>query len=342
MTDFAVDWSDRITILRAPGKRLAKLVRRDGTVCDYDSPYRFNACARNVAGLPDLQRLLTKLLVRSDCCVVRGELLAGESASGIRRLAYRDDETGDEPTMRDVPRRWLALDADGIERPKGTAAEDLLACADAAIDQLPRAFWRTACIVQASGSHGIKPGCRLRLWYWCDRPLSGIEAKRWLEGSPFDPSVFRTVQPIYTAAPLFADGRADHLPYRLIQWPGNDWLRCPSVEELAPPPPKPLPPPERVAVGEQADAYTRAALIAAANAIVNAGEGKRHETIISESRSLARLVQGGLLTERDMRAVLARAAECAGKTDPDEVASCIAWGIANPSNATLPETRNAA
>ncbi len=335
-------WCDTITVMRAPGKRLAKLIRADGTVLDYDSPYRFNATAVPVCGLLDVLAILKRLRVLPDRCVVRGELLAGTAATNIRRLVYQCTKTGDAPTLCSVPRRWLALDADGIERPECVAASDLEACADIVMETLPRPFQRAACIVQASGSHGIKPGCRLRLWFWCDRLMTTYELMRWLAGTPLDPCVFRPCQPIYTAAPCFGPGRAEHLPARLLELPGEDWLRCPSADELAAPAPKPPVAAENVAAGIDAGAYGRAALIRAADAIVTAGVGKRHDTIIHESRSLARLVRAGVVLERDLIAVVTRAAERAGKADADEIASCIAWGIANPSNAVLPEGRNAA
>ena len=86
---------------------------------------------------------------------------------------------------------------------------------------LPPTFTGAACIVQATASHGIKPGARLRLWFWCDRSLSGAECKRWLGKVPVDHSVFGAAQPIYTAAPVFADGAAEHLPCRLLALPGR-------------------------------------------------------------------------------------------------------------------------
>ncbi len=335
-------WTDTITILRAPGQRLAKQVKADDSFIDYDSPYRFNATAVPVSGLLDVLDVLRRLIVLPDRCVVRGELLAGRTATGIRRLAYECKKTGDAATMRNVPRRWLGLDADGVERPANVNAADLEACADIVLAELPPVFARTAMIVQATAGHGIKPGCRLRLWFWCDRPMAGRELVRWLKGTPLDPSVFRPVQPIYTSAPVFSAGRADHLPNRLLELSGLDWLKCPSVEELADPPAKPQTPPERLATGDQASEYARAALVFAADAILSAKEGKRHYTITNEARSLARLVRAGLLRTSDMARVLSTAAERAGKTDADEVASCIEWGLANPSDGKLPEMSNAA
>ena len=334
------DWTDHITIMQARGRRLTKMHRVDGTCADYDSAYRYNAQAVPVASVLDLLDLLRWLLPRPDRCVVRGEPIG--TTANIRRLATTNTKTGDAPTLCDVPRRWLAIDWDGIARPADVPANDLGACGDIALEMMPLVFRHTLCIIQASANHGIKPGCRLRGWFWCDRPITGREIMRWLQGTPCDPSVWRPVQPIYTAAPLFAPGRVDPIRDRLFLMPGEDWLWCPPAEELADPPPQPQTPPERLARGRHAIAYVDGALTKAANAVIHACEGKRHETIIAESRSLARLVAAGLLTERDLTDVIKRAAASAGKTDEAEIVSCIAWGIANPSAAKLPEMKNAA
>jgi hypothetical protein len=171
--------------------------------------------------------------------------------------------------------------------------------------------------------------------------MTGGELKRWLKPYPIDPSVFGSAQPIYTAAPIFAPGVLEHLPQRIALYPGEQWLQCPSAAELAPPPPKPHPKPEAMVTPVGAEPYVRKALERAADAILSAGEGKRHPTLAAEARSLGRLVKEGLLREADLRSVLTRAAEHAGKTDADEIASCIDWGLENPSSGGLPEVRDA-
>ena len=80
----------------------------------------------------------------------------------------------------------------------------------------------------------------------------------------------------------------------------------------------------------------RAALERAAGRIATAPDGTRHRSLFSEASGLARLVDGGLLGEADMRAVLASAARHAGKTDENEVEACIAWGLAHPASGAVP------
>lgn len=327
--------SDSLTVLHAPGRRLAKLLHSDGRVDGYDRTRTLDGCMVPVEGLAGLLLLLQRLLARPECCVIRGELLAGNRATGIRRLLHPDKNTGEPATVRDVPRRWLALDMEGVARPPSVCAADLPGCACVALATLPPAFHAAACIVQASASHGLRPDLRLRLWLWLDRPTWGRELRRWLRDTPADPSVFGAAQPIFTAAPVLAPGMCDPLPARLLFMPGRAAVAVPSPETLAPPPRPSTPPPEMRPL--QAHRYARAALETAAGRIATAA--KRHPTLIAEARNLARFVQAGLLTVADMRAGLARAAEAAGKDDAKEVAACIDWGLANPSSAPLPGVR---
>ena len=168
--------SDSITIIRARrGRRLAKRIGGDGTITDFDRPYRFDLIERSAANLDALAVLLQKLLDRPDCAVVRGAVSDPARTVNVRRLAYRDDETGDEPTLRDVPHQWLALDMEGVARPDDVRTDDLARCAGEAVGRLPGAFHGARGIAQATASHGIKPGCRVRLWYWLSRPTTGTE-----------------------------------------------------------------------------------------------------------------------------------------------------------------------
>ena len=325
--------ADTITILRARRRRLAKLVHADGRIESYNSARTFDLISRPVADLAALADLLRKLLPRWDMAVVRGDILDFARACGVRRLLYADKETGDLPTLAEVPRRWIALDLEGIPCPPAVAAADLAACAAVALATLPAAFSKAACAVQASGSHGFKPDLRLRVWLWSSRPMMGAELKRWLRDTPADPVVFNAAQPIFTAAPVLAEGVADPIPVRLVLLPGEPVVNVPRAEELAPPP-RAEGPPLQVHAGH-VDRYARAALVKAADRIKNAS--KRHPTIISECRGLARLVSAGMLTESDLRAVVLEAAKAAGKDDRDEIKNRIAWGLANPSNGKVPE-----
>ena len=107
--------SDTVTILRARGRRLAKLILPDGTIQSYDSARTFDMTTRTVVDLATLGALLETLLPRPDCAVVRGQPVG--PVHGVRRLVHPDAKTGDAPTLLDTPRRWLALDMEGIALP---------------------------------------------------------------------------------------------------------------------------------------------------------------------------------------------------------------------------------
>ena len=146
--------------------------------------------------------------------------------------------------------------------------------------------------------------------------------------------MFRTVQPIYTAAPVFERGVCDHLSVRMVALPGDEFVMVPSPDALRPPPrpAAPMPAPS----GPRANSYAWGALRNAASRIRNADIGKRHATILREARCLARFIDAGLLALADVTGVLHGAGNDAGKPE-GEINSLIAWAIAHPSVISPPE-----
>ena len=323
---------EAVTIISARGRRLAKLVRPGGAIEGYDLARMVSLHHREVPDLAALHDLLRVLLHRPDCCAVRGAIRDPARAARVRRLLHDDAATGDAASLAEAPRHWLALDMDAVPLPPDLAPADLAGCAAVAVKLLPPAFTGAACIVQATASHGIKPGARLRLWFWCDRALSGAECKRWLGKVPVDHSVFGAAQPIYTAAPVFADGAAEHLPCRLLALPGHATVATPDTATLAPPPRMPPAPPPAHAGG----AYALAALVRAAARIGSASEGNRHNTAKGAAWGLARLVRAGLLTEGEVVRTIGSALAAAGK-DAAEGEAVAAWAVAHRRDGTLPE-----
>lgn len=223
-----------LTVIRAKSRRLAKLIQPGGTIEGYDLARTVDLIERPLSDLAALHDLLQIMQDRRDCAVIRGAPIGG-NRTRTRRMLHADPKTGEAATLREMPRRWLALDLDSLPAPAGLDLFNLPSCARAARAALPAAFVDAACIVQATASHTIKPGLRLRLWFWLARPLGGGELKRWLAGSPVDCSVFGAAQPIYTAAPIFCAG-TDPIPSRLALLPGEQEVAAPSPEALAPPP----------------------------------------------------------------------------------------------------------
>jgi hypothetical protein len=252
----------------------------------------------------------------------------------VRRLLHYDPETGDAPTLRDEPRQWLALDIDGLPRPEAVAPSDVAACAQIAIEALPTAFRSSCCIVQATASHGVKPGIRLRLWYWLARAVSTGELRRWLRGAPVDHAVFSPAQITYTAAPLFAVGAVDPVPNRLMLFAGaRNLVPVPAIAALVPPRPA-IPSRRTPANGDPGTGqYGFAALAAATSRVARAPDGLRHPTLLTEARGLARLVAHRLLTKRAVTEALAGAAAMAG-LPAAEAAAAIAWALARSRNTS--------
>lgn len=326
--------SDAITVLRcAPSLRLAKRILPD-KIIDYDSTRTFDAWTVPVSNLRDVYELTTSLIGNPRLCVVRGALVAGPENRRMRRLVYPDPKTGDAPTLRDVPRKWVALDVEGVGQPPDLPAADIEACARYTMQRLPAAFRNASCIVQATAGHGRKPDIRLRLWFWLSRHTSGTELQRWLAGSPADPSVFRPAQIIYTAAPLF-EACEDHLPTRIISLAGGETVQVPPPPALAPPArreAKPLPASDMPGAAR----YAWAALRNAAARVAGAPVNSRHPTCVRESRSLARLVEARLLTSAQVIQAMGEALEHSGKTKAEGEAIA-AWGLLHPAIRQLPE-----
>jgi hypothetical protein len=122
---------------------------------------------------------------QTDTAVVRGAIVDPTHTKHVRRLLHRDPATGEAPTLVERPRRWVAFDIDDVARPAHVDVADIAACGEVAVARLPDAFRDAACVIQATSSHAIKPGIRLRLWHWLERPVGGAELKYWMrDGRP--------------------------------------------------------------------------------------------------------------------------------------------------------------
>jgi hypothetical protein len=201
--------ADAITIVRSRGPILAKRIAGDGRIFHYDQVKTVDLFSFRLGGLVGLEELLRRLQHRIDCAVVRGAIADPARLAGVRRLLYDDAKSGAKATLIETPRAWMALDVDKLACTSDCDLYDLQEGAKAAIAALPVAFRGVSLIVQATASHGIAAGWRLRLWFWLSRPVAGRELKVWLRGSPVDAAVFRPAQLIYTAAPRFLGRAAD-------------------------------------------------------------------------------------------------------------------------------------
>ena len=326
--------ADTITILRARGRRLCKTITADGGVRGYDSARTFDMFKLEVSSLDDLHAILADLAGQRDRCVVRGAIADPSRTRGVRRLLHADPETGEQPTLRDVPRRWVAVDLDSVPLPTYINRESLFECGMEISSRLPREFRGCGFIVQATTQHCIAEGARLRLWFWLDRAVTGSELRQWFSGCAVDFSAFTPAQVCYTAAPVFENG-SDFLQRRLELMPGPGAVRVPAPEALRPPPPPPPRPMPTTETPAARDRYAWCALRNAATRLAQAAEGSRHAQLLAEARGLARFVPSGALQESEIIATLTGAAQAAGKTDPREISAALAWGFAHASSVPI-------
>jgi len=310
-----------LTIIEAHGATLAKRWQADGTCRPWDKAHIVTLHAVAVADLAALADLLRELAPVSRCCIVRGEPIDPARVVRVRRLLHPDPQTGELPTLREVPRRWVSIDVDSVPVPAGTDLHDLAACARAVVPRLPHAFRDVAGIVTATASHGIKPGVRLRLWYWLSRPTTGEELPQWFHGCPVDPATFRTVQPNYTAAPIFSDGMADPLPSRLAMLPGAHGVaKVPAASLL-----RPVRVVRAVPFDAGGDASGRFAGLV--RTVRNAPEGERHHVLFWAACRAGELVRAGGIGEATAAAALASAAMQGGGEDQRNAEATASGGI---------------
>ena len=168
--------------------------------------------------------------------LVRARPATGIDLNCARRLlhARRGKNGKDEPaTLTATPRRWALLDVnslpgsdwlDQFDEPDRTVEH--------VVEHLPEELHGASCWWQFTSGAGIKPGIRMRLGFWFDRPLEDWQLETWFANSPVDPAVFRAAQPIYVARPEFINYR-DPVPFRSGTWTGHSDAVTPPIIERA-------------------------------------------------------------------------------------------------------------
>ena len=185
---------------------------------------------------------------------------------------------------------------------------------------------------QLSSSAGIKPGLRVHLWYWLDRPVSDAEAKRWLKGAPVDLSIY---QPVGITTSPRRSSTASTIPASMAGWPCcpvTPRSRCrtcrirsgrgrrsrrPSFAAYAPP------------LRGLSFKATRSEkyMLKCLRGVAEAPAGARHPTIVRVAACLYGLAKAGALDPRDVEARILGAAVIngLGREDPEEVNAALRW-----------------
>jgi hypothetical protein len=291
---------DALTILTSrEGRVLAKRVRADGAIDSYDKAFRFDMVRCHVRNLADVEVQLRWLLGQRGRCIVRGDMVAGRDREhDVQRLLHaRDDHRA---TLVEAPRQWLAIDIDDCPDGQEFDPGDLIAAARIGTAVLPPEFTGAEHLCQATASHGLKPGLRIRLWFWLARPVGEDELKYWFKNSPVDLRVFNAAQVIYTAAPEFI-GTDDPLHHRLVHIPGATVVQVPPPESLRSP--APIPPAPRISLPGLSP-LGKAILDNAEAVILNAPRGAQEITLVRRSYAVGCAVADGKVPEDLARQVL--------------------------------------
>jgi hypothetical protein len=248
---------DFVTILTsATGKFLTKQYTSDGLI-NYGMEILFSSETQPVRNLTELAEVLDAIGPHS--CLIRGKLIAGTDPhrharrSRPRKMTWEDPITGEigecveQPTYEKAPHHWLSIDIDSKDDDVGWL-DDIAAgrLPQKVLEGIPPELRAAAVHWRLTSSAGIKPGIRMRLFYWLDQVISDDQAKRWLgarsvpgDGAAarlyplIDLAVFNPVEPIYCAAPIFEHDRLDPLRSISIQrsgrFEGTEAVRVPEI-----------------------------------------------------------------------------------------------------------------
>ena len=199
---------DFITILSAPGRRLAKVIRDDLSIQPYDETAHFNQVRMPVRDIFTLHQRLDTLRSKTDSCIIRGSAISRSEAA---KVTFDD---GQEPLKNglyrrrlelfpDSPHRWLMLDVDGAQE---TDFDSWIQA------NLPEAFHDITYVWHLSSSSGVKPGLRGHLWFWLTNEADSATVREWAKSwnqhlghRALDTAIYNAVQVHYTADPVVED-----------------------------------------------------------------------------------------------------------------------------------------
>lgn len=157
-----------------------------------------------VESITGLTKILSRLSDNVDMAYIRGQLNDEGKKSYVSR---------EEINFDDVPRHLIAFDVDSAETTYDPIFDTEAACVHWVEEHLPAEFQGASFVYQLTSSAGVKPGLRVRLWFWLETPRTNQEIKPWVKSiksdeNKLDDSLFDSVHLHYTAAPIF-EGMSD-------------------------------------------------------------------------------------------------------------------------------------
>src|SRR5574343_1136129 len=226
---------DTLTILTTAGPRLTKVWdSATGKPQSYERAQQVSVQERHVTDIYSLGVLLDELEVERNSCIIRGRFIGHVKARelypqeieqdrkrGKTLVAPKEGFTLRRKTFfKDQPLHYCYFDIDSF-KPVGL---DPVLQPEACINQfietfLPACFQGIAYHSQLSSGAGHPDNAgvlKAHVAFWLTWAYTGDDLEAWVkaEGLPIDVTVFRTVQPNYTAAPVFTNGVADPVPVR--------------------------------------------------------------------------------------------------------------------------------
>lgn len=227
---------DSLTILTSAGPRLTKVWdSATGKPLAYEKVQQVSVQERFVSDIYGLSALLTELEGERNTCIIRGKFIGHAKAKELypaeieRELRVKKkvlQTPKDGFTLRrltffkEQALHFFYIDIDSY-LPEGlNPVLEPEACINQYVARsLPACFqgitfhWQ----LSSGAGHPDNPGVlKAHVAFWLSTPHLGDDLDAWVKstGLPVDVSVFRTVQPNYTAAPVFVNGVQDPVPVR--------------------------------------------------------------------------------------------------------------------------------
>lgn len=231
----------QITVLRTASngllatKRISRTVKGRVEVAGYDNVRKWFADIYSVEDIHDLSELLGILEKRPNACIIRALPCEGIDRN---KPVLRRVHTGKDGIkwFDDIDQPWVMLDFDKIKlKAPFDLYSDPLEAVQLLIATLPACFQDVSFHWQLSSSAGLDPASvklSAHVWFYLDRKISNADLKYWFEQNApnVDRSLFRAVQPHYTAAPIF-DQMTDPLPQRSGFYEGeDDYVTMPEID----------------------------------------------------------------------------------------------------------------
>ena len=230
-----------ITILDASPKMLTKqfhLVNNKIVKTDYDKCYEYEYQYADCHSIDDLHDLLLGISTESSKCIIRAEIK--NTVVGTRVVRRKN---GDSSPFRENPTgvSFMMCDFDKIEIPEWLPT-DLDCYLEYLVNTMPAYMHDVGYVYQWSSQAGMDGWNTLRchIWFWLEEPRTDTQMGLWCKkvnadanSKVIDDSTMRTVQPNYTANPIFGTGVTDPLAGHRVGLvrKGKDAALIPIIEK---------------------------------------------------------------------------------------------------------------